>query len=103
MLISQVSNETVLPPCLTNVDITACPNVKFLLVFTSAEAKCKAETLAPDVARMLRQKHAILSQINQLTLRMKENNTEKVIAFLSLLIIGQFSSLVMFCMLFPVI
>ncbi|KAM7540501.1 hypothetical protein Aperf_G00000036194 [Anoplocephala perfoliata] len=77
MLISQVADETVLPPSLGEVDNTASHSVKFLLVFTSAEAKFKAETLAPDVTRMLRQKHAIINQINQLTLRMKENNAER--------------------------
>lgn len=78
MLICEVDDSTVLPPCLSNKGNSDGQNVKFLTIFTSDEAKFKAEAIFPDVPRMLRQKHAIINQISQITTRIKENTFEKV-------------------------
>ncbi|VUZ43779.1 unnamed protein product [Hymenolepis diminuta] len=77
MLICEVDDHTILPPCLSNKGNSDGQNVKFLTIFTSDEAKFKAEAIFPDVPRMLRQKHAIINQISQITTRIKENTFEK--------------------------
>ncbi|KAM3171953.1 hypothetical protein ACTXT7_015544 [Hymenolepis weldensis] len=77
MLICEVGDNTVLPPSLSNKGNSDAQNVKFLTIFTSDEAKFKAETIFPEVPRMLRLKHTIINQISQITTRIKENTFEK--------------------------
>ena len=81
MLICQVNQDMKLPKEFAGINNGDDSVAKFLVVCTSPEAKLMAETLGQDVIRMLRQKHCILHQIDELARRIKENKSVKVSFF----------------------
>lgn len=79
MIICPFGDNIVLPPTVSNSNNSGDQTTKFLTVFPSDIAKFKAETIFPEVPKILRQKHALLNQINRITNRIKETTIEKVI------------------------
>ncbi|VDM02396.1 unnamed protein product [Schistocephalus solidus] len=76
MLVCKVTPEIQLPNgCQVNLEDET--KAYFLVICTSAEGIFKAQTLGPEIARMLRQKFAILHQIDELNRKLKENQAGK--------------------------
>lgn len=78
MLICPVTPEMQLPDEFANHDLSDETKVSFLLMCTSREAIFKAETLGYEVVKMLRQKITILHQISEISRKLKETNSTKV-------------------------
>ncbi|VDN42695.1 unnamed protein product [Dibothriocephalus latus] len=77
MLVCKVTPEIKLPNgCQANLEDET--KAYFLVICTSAEGILKAQTLGPEIARMLRQKFAILHQIDEINRKLKENQAGKV-------------------------
>nr|VZI24306.1 unnamed protein product [Spirometra erinaceieuropaei] len=76
MLVCKVTPEIQLPNgCQANLEDET--KAYFLVICTSVEGIQKAQTLGPEIARMLRQKFAILHQIGELNRKLKENQAGK--------------------------